>query len=142
GYCKGRADTFIQQESTFWRRSLWEAAGGKLNTDLRLAADFELWARFFQHADLWSISAPLGAFRSHGDQLSLKNLGSYISEATQVLNGLGSRPRSRLGQGFSIALRYALPSNLRAAGVKLGLLRGAPFCLFDRLSQRWELRHF
>ena len=40
---------FIQQESTFWRRSLWDRAGGRLDTSLRLAADFELWARFYRH---------------------------------------------------------------------------------------------
>jgi glycosyltransferase involved in cell wall biosynthesis len=141
GYSKGRADTFIQQESTFWRRSLWEAAGGKLDAGLRLAGDFELWARFFQHADLWSISAPLGAFRYHDGQLSANSLASYVAEASQVLNRLGSRPRSRLGQNFSLALRYVLPPNLRAVGIKFRLLQSAPFCIFDHSSQQWELRH-
>jgi glycosyltransferase involved in cell wall biosynthesis len=141
GYSKGRADTFIQQESTFWRRSLWEAAGSKLDAKLRLAGDFELWARFFQHAELWSVSAPLGAFRFHDDQLSANHLASYIAEAAQVLNRLGSRPRSRLRQNFSLALRYALPLKWRAIGINLRLLQGAPCCLFDRSSQRWELRH-
>jgi glycosyltransferase involved in cell wall biosynthesis len=37
---------WIQQESTYWRRELWDKAGGKLNTNLRLAGDFELWLRF------------------------------------------------------------------------------------------------
>ena len=31
---------FIQQESTFWRRSLWERAGGYVDTSLPLAGDF------------------------------------------------------------------------------------------------------
>ncbi len=35
----------IQQESTFWRRSLWDAAGGRLRTEVSHAADFDLWAR-------------------------------------------------------------------------------------------------
>jgi glycosyltransferase involved in cell wall biosynthesis len=33
---------FIQQESVFWRKSLWDKAGGYISTDLKLAADFEL----------------------------------------------------------------------------------------------------
>jgi GT2 family glycosyltransferase len=86
GYSKGQADTFIQQESTFWRRSLWEAAGGRLDTRLRMAGDFELWARFFQHADLWSISAPLGSFRFHDGPLSASGEASYVAEASRVLN--------------------------------------------------------
>jgi len=30
----------VQQESTFWRRELWDAAGGRLDSTLTLAADF------------------------------------------------------------------------------------------------------
>ena len=44
---------FIQQESTFWRRSLWEKAGGKIDASLQLGGDFELWAKFYEHADLY-----------------------------------------------------------------------------------------
>lgn len=54
---------WIQQEGTFWRRSLWEAAGGYLKTDLQLAGDFELWLRFFAHAKLFNASTVLGQFR-------------------------------------------------------------------------------
>ena len=43
---------FIQQESTFWRRSLWEKAGSTLGLEFSLAADMELRARFFRHAKL------------------------------------------------------------------------------------------
>jgi len=59
---------FIQQESTFWRRSLWERAGGYIDSSLRLAGDFELWARFYQHADLYGVAALVGGFRGHGHQ--------------------------------------------------------------------------
>ena len=36
---------WIQQESTFWRRSLWERAGGRLDQSLAMAADFSFSAR-------------------------------------------------------------------------------------------------
>ena len=32
---------YIQQEGTFWRRSLWEKAGGRLKTSLKMAGDLE-----------------------------------------------------------------------------------------------------
>ena len=46
---------FVQQESTFWRRSRWERPGGALTTRWRLAGDFELWARFHRHAELYDV---------------------------------------------------------------------------------------
>ena len=76
---------FIQQESTFWRRSLWERAGGKIDPTLRLAGDFELWAKFYQHADLYGVPLPLGGFRRHGDQKTAHHMEAYVKEAEAVL---------------------------------------------------------
>lgn len=76
---------WIQQESTFWRRSLWERAGGHLDTSVRLACDFELWARFFCHADLYHALLPLGGFRVWGGQRSARELDTYMREAEVVL---------------------------------------------------------
>ncbi|QWV97031.1 glycosyltransferase [Geomonas nitrogeniifigens] len=75
----------IQQESTFWRRGLWEQAGGSLDTDFELAADLELWARFFRHAELRTLHAPLGGFRSHPDQKTASLLERYNAEAARVI---------------------------------------------------------
>jgi glycosyltransferase involved in cell wall biosynthesis len=83
---------FIQQESTFWRRSLWEQAGGRLDSTLQLAADFELWARFYQHSELYGVLAPLGGFRSHGNQRSVLHAEQYLSEAEMVLRRHGGGP--------------------------------------------------
>ena len=83
---------FIQQESTFWRRSLWERAGGRVDTSLRLAADFELWARFYRHAELCGVLAPLGGFRAYGNQKSVLQATEYMDEAQRVLTQYGGRP--------------------------------------------------
>jgi glycosyltransferase involved in cell wall biosynthesis len=83
---------FIQQESTFWRRSLWEQAGGRLDSTLHLAADFELWARFYQHSQLYGVLAPLGGFRSHGNQRSVIHAEQYLAEAEMVLQRHGGGP--------------------------------------------------
>ena len=68
------ANRYIQQESTFWRRSLWERAGGRVDDSRRNASDFELWVRFFRYAKLYSVDALIGGFRSHPDSIGLQNL--------------------------------------------------------------------
>ncbi len=68
------ANRYIQQESTFWRRSLWERAGGRVDSSRRNASDFELWVRFFRHARLYPVDALIGGFRKHGDSLGLQDL--------------------------------------------------------------------
>lgn len=78
-------DPYIQQEGTFWRRTLWERAGGALNTDLELAADLELWVRFFRFAPLHCVDAFLGGFRQHGNQRSVLRREGYVLEAAAVV---------------------------------------------------------
>ena len=82
----------IQQESTFWRRPLWERAGARLDETLRLAGDFELWARFFAQAELYSLAVPLGCFRFQEASLSFEQGDLYRQECEQVLRRYGRRP--------------------------------------------------
>jgi hypothetical protein len=77
---------WIQQESTFWRRSLWERAGGRLDETLSLANDFELWARFFRHAELHTVDRHLGCFRVRDGQRSVTHKQRYIQEVRDVLS--------------------------------------------------------
>jgi glycosyltransferase involved in cell wall biosynthesis len=74
---------YLQQESTFWRRGLWEKVGG-IRTEYKLAGDFDLWARFFQHADLWGCPIPLAGFRIQYQQRSA-NAAEYYSDARDSL---------------------------------------------------------
>jgi hypothetical protein len=55
----------IQQESTFWRRTLWEKAGNYHNVSYEYAHDLDLWCRFFFHSKLHTVPMPLGAWRRH-----------------------------------------------------------------------------
>jgi glycosyltransferase involved in cell wall biosynthesis len=95
-YLPGDGRDVIQQESTFWRRSLWERAGGKLDTSFPLGGDFELWARFFQHAELYAIDTPLGGFRVHGEQRSALQREQYDSDVRRALAQHGGREPSAL----------------------------------------------
>ena len=67
------SNRYIQQESTYWRRSLWERAGSHMDASRREGSDFELWVRFFRYARLYSVDALIGGFRVHPDSLSLEN---------------------------------------------------------------------
>ena len=91
------ATYWIQQESTFWRRSLWEKAGGRVDESIRIAGDFELWARFYQHADLYGVATPLAGFRIHGDQITGHQMEKYMTLCRDVLARHGGRPHGTLG---------------------------------------------
>jgi glycosyltransferase involved in cell wall biosynthesis/Tfp pilus assembly protein PilF len=77
---------YIQQEGTFWRRSLWQKSGAGMDTSLQMAGDLELWTRFFRHAMLYSVDCLLGAFRSHHQQKTAENLSAYNAEAEIILD--------------------------------------------------------
>jgi glycosyltransferase involved in cell wall biosynthesis len=79
-----KSSGFIPQEATFWRRSLWDKAGSRLDTNLKFAGDFELWARFFQHANPVMVNMPLAIFRHH-DRQKTKQYELYFDEADLVL---------------------------------------------------------
>lgn len=72
---------WIQQESTLWRRSLWEKAGGCVDTRLKLAGDFDLWLRFFRHEKLYVAPILVGGFRMRkSGQQSIDNIAGYLKE--------------------------------------------------------------
>ena len=45
-----------------------------MDASRRWAADFELWLRFFRHAQIYPVDALIGGFRIHGDSLGLQNM--------------------------------------------------------------------
>jgi hypothetical protein len=91
---------FIQQESTFWRRSLWGKAGGRCDASIGIAGDFELWARFFEHAPLYTVTTPLGGFRTHGEQFSAKQMDRYIRICLDVMTVHGGRQHGKLANAM------------------------------------------
>ncbi len=79
------ANQSIQQESTFWRRRLWEKVGGYVDASRRMASDFELWVRFFRHARIYSINALIGGWRWHGDSLGVQELAECHDIQNQII---------------------------------------------------------
>jgi glycosyltransferase involved in cell wall biosynthesis len=77
---------WIQQESCFFRRCLWEKAGSYIEKKLKYAGDFELWVRFFRYEQLYVTNALIGGFRLRSsNQLSLEGLPKYLEEVNTIL---------------------------------------------------------
>lgn len=102
---------FIQQESTFWRKSLWDKAGGSLNLQVKQAGDLELWARFFRHAKLYTTTASLSGFRHRKENQRSKDFKvDYFKEALDIIRrerGLLS-PMKRFGYSALRVLGWGL----------------------------------
>jgi len=112
--CPWYARCWIQQESTFWKRSLWEQAGGHINDSLNYAGDFELWARFYSHTDLYAVNAFIGGFRKHGDQKTGFGMDQYLNEAKNCfLNDYGGRPYGKIESTIRKYANYAIGDKLR-----------------------------
>jgi glycosyltransferase involved in cell wall biosynthesis len=94
--CGWHAVTWIQQESTFWRRSLWTKTGARLDTSYKLAADFELWARFYKEAELTGLPTPLGGFRYQREQRSHQQFEAYLEDARTAFASHGGRPPGKI----------------------------------------------
>ncbi len=76
--------SFIQQESTFWSRKLWDKAGSELCLNYELASDFDLWMRFFSYEPLYCSKRQLAAFRKREGQKS-SNKTRYLAEVERSL---------------------------------------------------------
>jgi FkbM family methyltransferase len=77
---------YVPQETLFWRRRIWERAGGRLDDSFHFAMDWELLLRFRAGGARFArLPRFLGAFRVHGDQKTSTRIGD-----------LGAREMARL----------------------------------------------
>jgi glycosyltransferase involved in cell wall biosynthesis len=135
---------WIQQESVFWRRRLWERVGGRLDDSLTYTCDFDLWLRFLEAAPLYHVPTLLGGFRQHGDRLGAGEGGTgYGREAAELLRRLHERVGARdARRGRFVHLTGGRRGRLpRKALHQLGLL---PWYRHERVkfdfgSARWRV---
>jgi glycosyltransferase involved in cell wall biosynthesis len=79
---------FVPQETLFWRRRIWDKAGGRVEDSLRFAMDWELLLRFrasgavFAHRNRF-----LGAFRVHDQQKTSAQIDTVGREEMASLRG-------------------------------------------------------
>lgn len=117
-----RLGYWIQQESTFWRRSLWNPDAEEALRSCSLAGDFALWAHFFRSSELVGVDYPLAGFRSRAGQRS-QDIEAYMVEATSVLRKacVGREQRARKSTPL---LYHAARGALTASPSLDGYMRG------------------
>ena len=64
-YPKLLRENFISQPAVFWRRDLWQAAGGRLDESLHYTMDYDLWLRLGKLSDPLILPSRLAQFRLH-----------------------------------------------------------------------------
>lgn len=84
-YALGKWET-IQQESTFWRRRLWEETGSEMDLKHIWSFDAALWAKFFRKAELYHISTVLGAYRKIPQSTSLARRDEFLESTKKVMD--------------------------------------------------------
>jgi glycosyltransferase involved in cell wall biosynthesis len=105
----GREAYFIQQDSVFWRSDLWHQIE-PINSELKLAGDYDLWIKFSQISPLYTVKAYLSCFRKVESQLS-QDKKAYRDELSLVLASTG-----KLGIAVKLFFRLEpkLPQYLRS----------------------------
>lgn len=137
---------WIQQESCFWKRSLWERSGSTLDTSLKYAGDFELWLRFFNTAELYSVNTIIGAFRGRNkNQFSVEMLGDYRKEVNVLLakrlTNLSKEEKIQLQKLMRYIKIYGRIPILKSRLYKnhINNFKYPPKIFFDRMSQSFKM---
>jgi glycosyltransferase involved in cell wall biosynthesis len=84
----GRRVPFLQQESTFWRRSLLAKVDLAALASFRYAGDYYLWRCFSEEHEPAVVASYLGGFTRHDGQLS-RNMPEYWAEVDRIADRRG-----------------------------------------------------
>lgn len=125
----GRSAYFIQQDSVFWKRSLWNKARPAISS-FCLAGDYALWVTFAKHAPLWSFNKQVSMFRKRPGQLST-NMAEYNREQETIA------PHNFF-LGKKVILYFVLERFLRL-NPKWLISRTLFFTLFPFCKQEWYI---
>jgi glycosyltransferase involved in cell wall biosynthesis len=134
----GSLPTAMQQESTFWRRQLWKKSGAYIDANYKFAADFELWLRFWQHAEVYAANAPFGCFRWGPSQRSQVFHEEYARELDDILQRYGGEYAGSLrtlGRRAALSLR-GLPQDILKF---LPCAHSQQTANFDRDAKCWQI---
>jgi glycosyltransferase involved in cell wall biosynthesis len=134
---------FLQQETCFWTRKLWESIGGNITDQYRYAADFWLWGQFFRLARCTGVEAPLAGFRFHGEQRSTDD--AYSREVREIVAELQKVPEKDFVGGSQNLVRHWVAAGDGISGYskwKLDVHEDAAFLEFFRwwLERTRELK--
>ncbi|MFB6318209.1 glycosyltransferase family 2 protein [Saccharicrinis sp. FJH54] len=130
---------WIQQESTFWRRTVWNKVNG-LDLNFKSAADFKLWIDFFKYTDLYFMNTILGCFRFHNTRRGAEKV--YEQEVNNLITELRKNNiRDRIKSDF---IKYlTLNSSLlkrKLSHKKTFSWYRHPEIFYDFTSNRWRIK--
>lgn len=124
----GRRLPFLQQESTFWARSLQSSVDLEMLASLRLAGDYYLWRCFARQEEPAVIASYLGGFTRHPNGLSV-DLPQYLDEMGRLAD-----PPGPLDGVHAWWERYRW-RNLSLAGKKR---QNPRLFVWDEAAHRWR----
>lgn len=101
GYMDNRVSNFLQQESMFWTRELWEANQNVI-AQYKIAGDYHLWKSFAKTDSLYTIDSVFSGIRVHEGQKS-ENMAAYYREVGELSFGRKLLAKSRIIRLFCFA---------------------------------------
>jgi FkbM family methyltransferase len=91
---------YIPQETLFWRRRIWDNAGGRIDESFRFAMDWDLLVRFREAGARFArINRFLGAFRIHPHQ---KTSAAITEVGFLEMNRIRERVLGRVPSGIEV----------------------------------------
>ena len=132
------------QHCTFWRKALWDRAGGSVIEDSRFM-DCELWLRFYEHAPLYVADTVFGAWRLHPASYSAQRMAAFhrhLDEAQRPYLRRHLQRHRRLAPllpAIRFYFRYLDRDLLNRVGFELWRRR-TRFLTFDLPTDRFRLR--
>lgn len=140
-FLRGRY-AWIQQESVFWRRSLWEKAGAGIDTSYSYMVDGNLWGRFFRYEPLWHLDRVIGGYRLHSSNRAGLNQSTIENEMNRVVADLRAvSSEGDLSIADQLTSFEASPSWVRRLKKKFGsgraLIQTAGYPCLAWVDDRW-----
>jgi len=135
---------WLQQESIFWKRNLWNQVGGELNINIKYAGDFDLWLKFFQHTSLYYVNTILGGFRYHDIRRGYDIHNTYLNEAEKLFKEFKSQLPFKTKLQASIIRRITYNSSLKNFFKKLHIIKWYHYkgIYYDFSNKRWTIRTY
>ena len=122
---------FLQQEGMFWKRTLYEKAGG-LDVNYRYAGDFDLWCKFAKYEELYQTSIPLGVFMRRADSLSIGENDKYDNEVQQI--------SQKNSFSYNVVYRLFAKSRVAINVLRILTLRRAPIICYSVSKKQWQVK--
>lgn len=131
GWFRKNGYGFLQQESMFWRKELWEKSGG-LDLKYNLAADYKLWTKFATQAELWTINLPLASFRLRKNSRSKISEKEYLNEIEKIIVEYKPLPLFPRIFGSNLYFHFIY---------RLFVWKKTPLIYYHQNSQQWDYKY-